>query len=129
MTATIPTTTPAAAVSVAIPDLLDAAAPCVSGAGRLDVGIHLHVMFRRVVAGRLGLDLASDHGHRQAVMLADAMVEVVAQHLLFHGQHPHPNATKTVADWLIGRPLVEVRDKIRDAAAWWRSHETPGRLL
>jgi hypothetical protein len=114
--------------TVSVADLLESAAPHVSGVGRLDVAIHLHAYFRRVAAGRLGLDLGSDHGHRQAYVLADLMVEAIAKHLIYHGTHPHPRAATTVADWLIGRPVTETRAEIADAAAWWRSAETPGRL-
>ncbi len=124
-----PATTLRAASAMSVADLLEAAAPYVSGTGRLDVSIHLHGFFRRVAASQLGLDLGTDHGHRQAYVLADLMVQAIAEHLLYHGQHPHPSPRTTVADWLIGRSVTEVRAEIEDAAAWWRSHETPGRLL
>lgn len=118
-----------AAVSVA--DLLDDVAPYIHGVGRLDVAVHLRGACRRIVAGRLGLDLGSDHGHRLAYALVSAMLTVIEEHLRFHGHRPGRGGVDypVLADWLIGRPIVEVRAEIDDAAAWWRSMETPGRLL
>lgn len=122
------TTSPVLAV-VPLPDLVGAAASRVSGAGRLDVAIHLHGMCMRVAASLLDLNLGTDHGHCQAYKLADAMLTVIQEHILFHG-HPHCEGGEfaTLADWLLGRSVVEARAEIEDAAAWWRSLQQPERL-
>jgi hypothetical protein len=121
---------PAAATEgreVSIPDLLDTAAPRIAGlSSRSYMG--LHQLCRSVAAEGLGLDLDTDEGHRVASMVADTMCWHVAEHLVDHGQHPHPDVRRTLADWMLGTGRTVIRGELADAAAWWRSLQRWERL-
>lgn len=111
------------------PELLDVTA---RRAARLLVHptvIGLHNAFRQVVSEARGLDLTSDSGHQVAVGLADELLEALAEHLVFRGQHPYADPRKTVAGWLASATLSQIRDELAAAASWWAAELTPGRLL
>jgi hypothetical protein len=119
---------PVGSAELSIPDLLDVASPRVAGLPSCTY-LALHALFRAVAAEVLDLDLDTDEGHRRAVKVADVMCWHVAEHLLFRGQHPHPDVRRTVADWMLGARRSVVRAELGDAAQWWRSLQQPGRLL
>jgi hypothetical protein len=119
---------PAGSAELSIPDLLDVAAPRVAGLPSCSY-LTLHGLFRSVAAEVLDLDLDTREGRSRAVVAADAMCRAVAEHLLFHGQHPHPDFRTTLADWMLSARRAVVRAELGDAAQWWRSLQQPGRLL
>lgn len=90
--------------------------------------IGLHAAFREIVAEARSLDLTSDTQHALAVALADELIDALATHLVFLGQHPQPDNRRTIADWLTGTTLAGIRDELALAALWWQAELTPERL-
>lgn len=88
----------------------------------------LSAAFREIVAEARHLDLTDDVQYQLAVALADELMDWLAAHLVFAGQHPHPDNHRTVADWLLGASLAGIQAELFKAAMWSYAELIPERL-